>query len=141
MNVAAFDHPWLSPLLGDEDAARYFSAQAELGAMLEFEVALANAEAELGVIPAEAAQAIALAALSFHPDPDELAADTARDGMVVPGWVQQLRAAVGAPHDRHVHFGSTSQDVLDTSLILRLRAVLRILNDRLGALDARPADH
>ena len=139
MTVAVFDHPWLSPLLGDDDVARYFSTQAELGAMLEFEVALANAEAELGVIPAEAAQAISLAALSFHPDLDDLAADTARDGMVVPGWVKQLREAIGAPHDRHAHFGSTSQDVLDTSLILRLRAVLRILSDRMDALDARLA--
>jgi 3-carboxy-cis,cis-muconate cycloisomerase len=139
MSVSVFDHPWLSALLGDEEIARHFTAEAELGAMLEFEVALAMAEAELGFIPMEAAQAIAATALSFQPDLPALAAGTARDGMVVPEWVRQLRQAIGAPHGDHVHFGSTSQDVLDTSLILRLRPVLDILAARLNAFDSRLA--
>ena len=137
MSVSVFDHPWLAALLGDEEVARHFSAEAELHAMLEFEVALAMAEAEAGIIPAEAAQAIGAAALTFQPDLQTLAAGTARDGMVVPVWVRQLREAVGPPHGDHVHFGSTSQDVLDTSLILRLRPVLGILATRLNAFDAR----
>src|SRR5216117_2379708 len=126
MSVSVFDHPWLSALLGDEEVARHFSAQAELRAMLEFEVALGIAEAELGIIPMEAAQAIAATALTFQSDPVALAAGTARDGMAVPDWVGQLRRAVGEPHGKHVHFGSTSQDVLDTSLVLRLKPVLDI---------------
>ena len=109
------------------------------------EVALAMAEAELGFIPMEAAQAIAATALTFQPDMAALKAGTARDGMVVPEWVRQLRQAVGTPHGEHVHFGSTSQDVLDTSLVLRLRSVLGILIARLNAFDARlaklAADH
>src|SRR5262245_15672612 len=118
MSVSAFDHPWLSALLGDEEIARQFTVEAELRAMLEFEVALAMAEAETGFIPTEAAHAIATAALTFEPDLRALAAGVARDGMVVPDWVRQLREAVGA-HGNHVHLGSTSQDVLDTSLPLR----------------------
>jgi len=139
MSVSVFDHPWLSALLGDEEIAQYFSAKAELREMLAFEVALAAAEAEHGIIPAEAARAIAAAARQFRPDLPALAAATARDGMVVPEWVRQLRRAVGAPHDAHVHFGSTSQDVLDTSLILRLKPVLEILSARLNAFDSRLA--
>src|SRR5512147_3145027 len=127
MSVSVFDHPWLVALLGDEEIARHFSIAAELHAMLEFEVALAMAEAEFDIIPMEAAQAIAAKALSFQPDLSALASGTARDGMVVPEWVSQLRRAVGAPYGDHVHFGSTSQDVLDTGLILRLRAVLGVL--------------
>src|SRR5919198_5923703 len=111
MSVSVFDHPWLSALLGDEEITRYFSADAELRAMLEFEVALAMAEAELGIIPMDAAHAIAAVAITFAPDRAALAAGTARDGMVVPDWVGQLRKAVGEPHGKHVHFGSTSQDV------------------------------
>ncbi len=145
MSVSVFDHPWLAALLGDEDIARHFSAEAELRAMLEFEVALAMAEAELGIVPMEAAQAIATAALTFQPDLPALARGTARDGMVVPEWVRQLRQAVGTPHGVYVHFGSTSQDALDTSLILRLRPVLGILAARLNAFDSRlaalAADH
>src|SRR5512147_138889 len=101
MSVSVFDHPWLSALLGDEEIAQYFSAKAELREMLEFEVALAAAEAEQGIIPPEAAHAIAGAARQFKPDLPALAAATARDGMVVPEWVSQLRRAVGAPHDAH----------------------------------------
>ena len=145
MSVSVFDHPWLSALLGDTEITRHFSAEAELRAMLEFEVALAMAEAEYGFVPMEAAQAIAAVALQFQPDVPALAAGTARDGMVVPELVRQLRQAVGSPHGDHVHFGSTSQDVLDTSLIQRLRPVLGILAARLNAFDSRlaamAADH
>ncbi|WP_119300134.1 3-carboxy-cis,cis-muconate cycloisomerase [Dongia deserti] len=145
MSVSVFDHPWLSALLSDAEVARHFTAEAELRAMLEFEVALAMAEAEAGIIPMEAAQAIAGVALTFQADVPALAAGTARDGMVVPEWVSQLRRAVGSPHGDHVHFGSTSQDVLDTSLILRLRPSIEILAARLKAFDSRlaalAADH
>ncbi|MEZ5833939.1 MAG: 3-carboxy-cis,cis-muconate cycloisomerase [Dongiaceae bacterium] len=145
MSVSVFDHPWLSALLGDDEIARHFGVEAELRAMLEFEIALAMAEAECGIIPMEAARAVAAAALSFQPDMSALAAGTARDGMVVPEWVSQLRRAVRAPHGDHVHFGSTSQDVLDTSLVLRLKPVLGILSARLNAFDSRlaalAADH
>lgn len=139
MSVSAFDHPWLSALLGDEEIARHFTIAAELRAMLEFEVALSMAQAEFGIIPMEAAQAIAATALTFQPDVPALATGTARDGMVVPDWVSQLRRAVGTPHGDHVHFGSTSQDVLDTSLVLRLRPVLDVLATRLNAFDSRLA--
>jgi 3-carboxy-cis,cis-muconate cycloisomerase len=140
MSVAVFDHPWLSPLLGDGETAGHFTAEAELAAMLAFEVALAKAEAAHGVIPAPAAAAIARAAAAFKPDMAALAGGTARDGMVVPGWIDQLRRHVGPPDNTHVHFGSTSQDVLDTSLVLRLRPVLDIFTVRLAKLDERLAN-
>lgn len=134
MSISVFEHPWLSALLGDPEIARHFSAEAELEAMLRFEVALAKAEASVDLIPREAAEAIAAAARSFHPDMNALAAATARDGVVVPQWISQFRKAIGAPHDRHVHFGSTSQDVIDTALILRLKECVAVLEVRLGAL-------
>jgi 3-carboxy-cis,cis-muconate cycloisomerase len=136
MSVSVFDHPWLSGLLGDAEIAPHLAADAELRGMLAFEVALAKTEAELGIIPAEAASAISRAARSFKPDLAALAQGTARDGMVVPEWVNQLRRAVSAPHDMHLHFGATSQDLLDTSLVLRLTPILEILEARIGALDA-----
>lgn len=137
MSVSVFDHPWLSALLGDEEIARHFDVEAELHAMRSFEIALAAAQAEVGIIPAEAAQAIAAAAADFEPDMDALAAGALRDGMVVPNWIDQLRGRIAPPHDRHLHFGSTSQDVLDTSLILRLKPVIAILRARLDRVEAQ----
>lgn len=134
MTVSPFDHPYLSSLLGDEEVASFFSAAAELEAMLAFEVALAKAEALAGVIPADAAHAIEITAHRFSPDVASLRAATARDGVVVPDFVRQLRAAVGEPHARHLHFGATSQDVIDSGLMLRVSRVLPLLEERLDGL-------
>lgn len=135
MAVSPFDHPLLSGLLGDEETARQFSADAELAAMLAFERALAEAEAGEGVIGREATDAIVAALASFAPDITILRNAVARDGVVVPELVRQLRAHVGAPHGDKVHFGATSQDVIDTALVLRLKPVV----ERLDALLAEAA--
>lgn len=134
MSVSPFDHPLLSGLLGDEAVAQQFSAEADIAAMMAFEAALAEAEAEEGVIPDAAARAIVAAIRSFKPDIDALRRATAKDGVVVPDLVRQLRETVGEPHAEHVHFGATSQDVIDTSLTLRMLPVLDLLSARLDQL-------
>lgn len=134
MSVSPFDHPFLSGLLGDPEVAFQFSAHADLSAMVSFEVALAQAEAEEDVIPQSAARAIATAAETFRPDVMALNRETGRDGVPVPELVRQLRIAVGEPHAMHVHFGATSQDVVDTSLTLRMLPVLDLLASRIHRL-------
>ena len=134
MSASPFDHPFLSGLLGDEEISACFSAEAEIAAMVAFEAALADAEAEAGVIPAEAGAAIAAALSGFEPDMTHLRARTARDGVAVPALVEQLRRAVGEPHGRHVHFGATSQDATDTGLAIRLARVAGILEHRIDRL-------
>jgi 3-carboxy-cis,cis-muconate cycloisomerase len=144
MSASPFDHPFLSGLLGDEDTASQFSAAAEIAAMVAFERALAETQAAEGVIEDAAASAIVSALVSFRPDIAALRAGVARDGVVVPALVRQLRAAVGEPHAARLHFGATSQDVIDTGLMLRLKPVIGRLDDlltqltvRLSALDSR----
>jgi len=132
VTVSVFDHPLLAGLLGDDELAELFALRAELDAMLRFEAALCEAEAEEGVIPEAAAHAIRRAIEGFRPDTAKLREDTARDGLVVPGLVSQLRAAVGAEHAAHVHFGATSQDVVDTALALRLVGAMEIFRARIG---------
>ena len=131
MAVAPFDHAFLSGLLGDAPTARQFSAEADIAAIAIFEAALARAEADEGVIPAAAADAIGAALQHFKPDLEALRAAVIQDGVVVPQLVKQMRAAVGDPHGAHVHFGSTSQDASDTSLVLRLLPVLDDFRARL----------
>lgn len=134
MSVSPFDHPLLSGLLGEAEVAACFSAEAEIAEMLAFERALAAAEAAEGLIPDEAAGAIEAALFVFDPDVAGLRDGAARDGVVVPELVRQLRAAVGDPHGEHVHFGATSQDVADTSLALRLKRASGFLAVRLDQL-------
>ena len=126
----------LSALAGDPELEALFTDEADLAAMLRFESALAGAEAAANLIPAEAAERIADACAGFTPDWDALGAGMARDGVSVPELVRQLRAAVGAPHAAHLHRGATSQDAVDTSLVLRLAPALDLIDARLVALDA-----
>lgn len=133
MTASVFDHPIVSGLLGDEEIGAQFSAAAELSAMLGFEVALAEAEAAEGLIPAEAAHAIAALPEAFLADLDALKQSIGRDGVVIPDLVRQWRAALGE-HGKHLHFGATSQDAIDTGLMLRLTKVLAILGQRLAAI-------
>lgn len=135
MTLSAFSHPYLCGLLGDEETAKQFSAEAEIAAMLAFERALANAEAAAGVIPAAAAELIGAACGSFAPDMEALRTGVAKDGVVVPEMVRQLKAAVGAEAGKHVHMGATSQDVIDTGLMMRLQRVSTLFVSRLGALE------
>lgn len=139
MTVSPFDHPYLSGLLGDEETSRQFSVDAEIAAMLAFERALSEAEADEGVISREAAAAIVEALSSFVPDIAALNAGVSRDGVVVPELVRQLRVHVGATHGEKVHFGATSQDVIDTALVLRLKLVVDRLDGLLADVIARLA--
>lgn len=137
MSTSPFDHPFLSGLLGDAAAAEQFSAAADLAAMLTFEAALAEAQGAAGVIPAPAAAHIAATVRGLALDPASLAAGVAQDGVVVPVLVKMLRQAVGEPFARFVHVAATSQDVIDTSLVLRLRPLLALYESRLTALIGR----
>lgn len=121
-------------IASDDEIAGFFTPEAEIREMLRFERELAGAQGALGLIPGEAALAIARAVGGFVPDLPAIAAGMARDGVPVPVLVKALRVAVGEPHAQYVHQGATSQDVVDTSLMLRLRSVAILLGARLDTL-------
>lgn len=118
--------------------ARLFSDEPVLKAMLDFEVALARAEARLKIIPQSAADAIASAAHADRFDTAALADATLRAGTpgipLVKALTEQVRI-VSPEAAAYVHWGATSQDVADTALILLLRQSQPILNSDLGKLE------
>jgi 3-carboxy-cis,cis-muconate cycloisomerase len=134
MSISAFDHPILSGLLGDAEIASHFTVEAEISAMLAFEAALARAQACAGLIPNDAAENIAARCNDFTPDLADLAKSFARDGIAVPALVKALRAHIGPPHEAQAHRGATSQDVVDSALVLRLKPVLSIFEKRILAI-------
>ena len=140
MSTSPFDHPLLSGLLGDAEISPFFTAEAELREMIGFELALADAEGAEGVIPADVALYLAEQLPAFVPNLDEIRVATTRDGTIGVEFVRQLRYWLGPPFDRHVHFGATSQDLVDTALVLRLRPVLAIFTQRLEAIIRRLGD-
>jgi 3-carboxy-cis,cis-muconate cycloisomerase len=130
----------LTPLLRDPEIDRLLGDAALARAMVEVERALATVQGRLGVIEPAAAAAIAMALERHEPDLDDLARGTAAAGVPVPALVTQLRAAVGAGAAGLVHWGATSQDILDTALVLQLREVLAVLEARLDRLMAALAE-
>ena len=91
---------------------------AWLQAMLDVEAALADAQAAVEIIPADAAAAIAAACQAEHFDVEAVFEEAALGGVPVIGLVERLRAAVVGDAADHVHRGATSQDIMDTAVML-----------------------
>ena len=127
----------LDPLFGSAAMGEVFSDAARLQRMLDFEAALAQAEAQCGVIPTAAAQAIASKCKAELIDMSALANATALSLNPAIPLVKQLTALVAkdnAEAARFVHWGATSQDVNDTALVLQVRQALEILDRDLTSL-------
>lgn len=125
----------LNALAGDPEIEALLADEAQLAAMLQFEATLASAEASAGLITQTAAAAIGAGIARFVPDWDDLRLGMARDGVAVPALVRQLRATVGEPHAADLHRGATSQDVIDTALMLQLARIIPILLGRIVDLE------
>lgn len=122
MAGAVFDQAYLAGLFDAGEVARLFSASSEVRAMLLVEGNLAKAQGAQGVIPEISAAAIHRASMDASLDAGALAAATAQNGVVVPALVAAFRQAMQAPeHAQYIHWGATSQDIIDTGLMLRLR--------------------
>ena len=131
VSASVFDHPWLSELFAAPEIAALWSAEAQLAHLLDFERAYTRALATVERIGFDE-EAAALAAIdACQPDIAALAAGTARDGVVVPELVRQLRLGSGA--SEAIHTGATSQDVIDTALVLTLRNATNRVNRGLEA--------
>src|ERR1700754_2631635 len=141
--MSAVDYGILAPAWAAPGAADLVDDNAVLTAMLAAEVALAEAQAELGVIPAGAAVAIRAAAVPAHIDLAVVAAGVRDTANPVVAFVDQLTAAVRSVDPsaaEYVHRGSTSQDILDTALMLLCTSALSRIDQDLMACADRLAD-
>ncbi len=105
--------------------------------MLDFEAALARAEARVGVIPAEAVAPIAAACKAELYDYPALAQAIATAGNSAIPLVKALGKRIAATDpeaERYVHLGATSQDAMDSGLVLQLRAAIGLLESDLAKL-------
>ena len=135
MAASVFDSPLYAQLFNTGDAGRLFSDSAAIRAMLLVEGALAKVQGSLGVIPELSAAAIHRASMEIQVDPGAIAQATGQNGVSVPGLVAAFRDEMKAPeHAQFVHWGATSQDIIDTALMLRLRQALSLAEDDLRAV-------
>lgn len=134
MPVSLFSSPLYSGLFADEELVRLLDDSSDVAHMIAFERALAIVQGRLGVIPAEAAEAIAAGLSDVRIDPAALTAGTRSAGVPVPALVAELRGKVGGDAGSWLHWGATSQDVIDTALVLQARTAIGLLAARLGKL-------
>ena len=118
-------------LFGTPKMSTTFSPEAQVRGMLAFEAALARAEARAGIIPREAADAIAATCRVELFDAAALYREAALAGTPAIPLVRRLSARVGGDAQKFVHWGATSQDALDTALMLQMRDGLDLLVDGL----------
>ena len=131
MTFAALDSALLGPLSATEEMRAVFADEARLRAMLTVEAALARAQAGLGLVPATLPAAIAATA------PLDAAAIGRRAALsAVPTipFVKDVQEQLPAELERAFHKGATTQDIMDTALVLQLRPALDLVAAELDAI-------
>src|SRR5579871_5644054 len=138
MTIGVLQSTLFGDMFGTAAMRAVFGEAAFLGRCIEVEAALARAQARLGIIPAEAAEAISAAAARLAAEParldlDRLKRETATVGYPILPLVRQLADAAG-PAGRYLHWGATTQDIMDSAAVLQIRAGLELIEADLDAV-------
>ncbi len=123
----------LGPLFSDDEISKLLSDAAFMRALVEVEIALAHAEARIGVIPTDAAEQISHVRAEKIDIP-ALVTGTARSGFPIIALVQELRKQVSSDAAPYVHWGATTQDIMDTACVLQLRGAAELFTSRLAEI-------
>ena len=133
MSFSPLDSELFGPLFATDAMRACFSDRAWIGSMLAVEAALARSESQLGLAPAALAPAIE----AIRPEDLDIAAIGVRAGVAgVPTipFVQAVQARLTAELERSFHKGATTQDIIDTALVLRMRDALELIAVDLDAI-------
>ncbi len=133
MPSTAFDSAIFRDAFGTPDMRAVFSDDALVARYVEVEVALARVQGRLGIIPPEAAAAIAASADPGKLDHAQLKTETDLVGYPIIGLVHQLQKQTGDA-GRYLHWGATTQDIMDMATALQVRAALDLVGDDLQTL-------
>lgn len=124
----------LNSIFTDDFVAQQFSDEQFIAYMLKFEVGLARVQAKLDVIPQAAAERIVQVIDCFEYQSDLLYEGMEKSSIPTIALVKQLRQAIGDEYGSYVHWGATSQDMMDTALVLQLAACTAELESQLQVL-------
>ena len=132
MAVHLIDSTLFGNSLSDPAMREIFSEQAMLQSWLDTEVALATAQAELGMIPEDAVRIIAAGADISRINLEAVQAYGARTGHSLMGLLTEFRQVINHEASRYVHFGATTQDIIDTGLMLMIKNAYQFVIDRMA---------
>jgi adenylosuccinate lyase len=121
MPVSVFDMQSLQHLWGTEELRTIFSEENRVQKWLDFEAALAEAQAELEIIPASAAREIVAKAKVANIDITKMSEEIRRIKHSLVPALKQLQGACSKENGEWVHYGATTQDVVDTGVAMQLK--------------------
>jgi len=140
MTSTVFDSGLFRDMFGTAEMRAVFSDAGYLARCLEVEAALARAQAGIGMIPAAAASEISAKATLACLDLGAMKRETEIVGYPILPLVKQLAAACAGGAGGYVHWGATTQDIMDTAVVLQLRSAFELieadLDDILAALES-----
>jgi len=131
--MSTLDSAIFAPLFNDDEVSSLLSDLAFVRALVQVETALARADARAGVIPQSAAEQIAKVQ-AVQIDIAALTKGTVRSGFPIIALVQEMRKQVDVDAAPFVHWGATTQDIMDTACVLQLRAVIELISKRIGEI-------
>ncbi|PCF96492.1 class-II fumarase/aspartase family protein [Vreelandella nigrificans] len=134
MASSLFDSFYYKNMFSTSAMVEIFSDEGRLNAWLATEAALAKGQAQVGVIPQQAADNIVEAAILDNLDLQAMKAEFDKVGFPIMPLVHQLANACDPETARWVHWGSTTQDIIDTGLVLQMRDGISLLEQDLNAL-------
>jgi 3-carboxy-cis,cis-muconate cycloisomerase len=134
MASTVFDSLMFRDAFGTPAMRTVFSDESFIANAVRIEVALAKVQGALGVIPKEAAETIAKSANASAIDYAKLKEDTDNVGYPIVGLVHQLAAQCGDA-GRYLHWGATTQDIMDTATVLQIENAIEIIAGDLEAVE------
>ncbi len=145
MPVSMIDSAIFRDFFGTEAMRAQFSDEGMLSAYCRVEAALAIVQGRLGIIPAEAASAIAASAKLENLDMSEIKAQTEIVGYPILPLVRAIGKACPDRTGEYAHWGATTQDIMDSGMALQLQGALKLVGQDLDAIAAAlaklAADH
>src|SRR5215472_14121877 len=127
MPTSVFDSLLLGHVWGTDELRAIFSDENRVQKWFDYEAALALAQAELGIVPPAAAAEIAARAKVANVDLAAIGAEIRRIKHPLVPALRALQAACADDHGEYLHFGPTTQDVLDTGMVLQLKEAHAII--------------
>lgn len=131
MPFSPSDSEIFAPLFRDDELAAIFSDAQFVRELLRVEGALARAQGTLGLIPTDAAETIYRTCSTAMIDLKALARGVERDGLPITALIKEIQTQVGSDAASYVHFGATTQDIMDTAFVLQSRDALTHLENQL----------
>lgn len=138
--VSVFDSRVYKDLFSTKDVKKIFSDYNMVQQWLNVEIALSKAQADLGIIPKSAALAIKNAAKIENMDFDAIRAKTNKVGRGIKPLLGQVKKAGNAEVKQYLHFGSTTQDIMDTATVLQVKEASALIKKELKKLTLQVAD-